>query len=112
MVNRKAKNKTMKELKTLGFTISAAIFISSCGGENTSSNVKAPGAEESTKSKVLEAGAALLQDKTPINKINMYLNGFHFYNGNMGAQMEVQHYVSQLNEDLHQALMYDGNDEN
>src|SRR5690606_38251169 len=74
--------------------------------------VKAPGAEESTKSEVLEAGAALLQDKTPIKKINMYLNGFHFYNGNMGAQMEVQHYVSQLNEDLHQALMYDGNDEN
>lgn len=80
-----------------------------CGGKNTSSNVEAPGADKSGKSKTLEAGADLLQDKTPLKKFNAYLDGFHFYNGNMNAQMEAHHYVSQLNEDMYQAIIFDGN---
>lgn len=83
----------------------------SCGGNNTESNVEAPGTEKDTKSKALGAGADLLQAKTPLKKINTYLDGFHFYNGNMSAQMEAHHYVSQLNEDVHQAIIYDGNGE-
>ena len=73
--------------------------------------MEAPGAEKSAKSKTLEAGADLLQDKGPLKKINAYLNGFHFYNGNIGAQMEAHHYVSQINEDMYQAIMYEGNGE-
>lgn len=83
----------------------------SCGGENTASKADTPGSEKDAKSKTLEGGAALLQDKSPLKKINMYLNGFHFYNGNMGAQMEAHHYTTQLNEDVHQAIIYDGNGE-
>lgn len=83
----------------------------SCGGENTKSNVESPGSEKDAKSKTLEAGADILQDKSPLKKINMYLDGFHFYNGNMKVQMEAHHYVSQLNEDVHQAIIYDGNGE-
>jgi hypothetical protein len=83
----------------------------SCGGDNTGSNVEAPGAEKTSESKTLEAGADLLQDKGPLKKINAYLDGFHFYNGNIDAQMEAHHYVSQLNEDMYQAIMYDGNGE-
>ena len=73
--------------------------------------MEAPGRDKDTKSKVLEAGADLLQSKSPLKKINAYLNGFHFYNGNINAQMEAHHYVSQLNEDLYQAIIYDGNGE-
>ncbi|RYY30843.1 MAG: DUF1264 domain-containing protein [Chitinophagaceae bacterium] len=80
-----------------------------CGGGNTESNVQTPGAEKSGKSKVLETGAELLQSKSPLAAINAYLDGFHFYNGNINAQMEAHHYVSQLNEDVHQAIIYDGN---
>jgi hypothetical protein len=82
-----------------------------CGGKNTESNVKSPGTEKDTKSEVLELGADLLQQKSPLKKINTYLDGFHFYNGNIDAQMEAHHYVSQLNEDVHQAIIYDGNGE-
>jgi hypothetical protein len=85
------------------------VFITACGDENTRSNVEVPGEEKSTKSKTLEAGADLLQGKSPLKKINTYLDGFHFYNGNIDAQMEAHHYVSQLNEDVHQAIIYDGN---
>ncbi|WP_423146150.1 OBAP family protein [Rubrolithibacter danxiaensis] len=97
------------------FCVSVAAYLvlalSSCGGNNTDSNVKSPGAEKSGKDKVLETGADLLQKKTPLSKINTYLDGFHFYNGNMNAQMEAHHYVSQLNDDLYQAIIYDGNGE-
>lgn len=88
-----------------------ACLLTSCGGENSESNVSSPGSEKTTESKVLGVGADLLQDKTPLNKMNVYLDGFHFYNGNMDAQMEAHHYVTQLNEDLYQAVIFDGNDE-
>lgn len=87
------------------------LFLTSCGGKNTESNVEAPGADKSAKSAALEAGADVLQDKTPLRKMDMYLDGFHFYNGNMDGQMEAHHYVTQLNEDFHQAIIFDGNGE-
>jgi len=98
--------KVILPIVSLGFGLLCA-----CGGGNTDSNVNTPGSEKDPKSKVLEVGADLLQGKSPLRKINAYLDGFHFYNGNMGAQMEAHHYVSQLNEDVHQAIIYDGNGE-
>jgi hypothetical protein len=89
--------------------LSVTLFLISCGGENTSSNVEAPGDQKSTKDKVLTAGADIIQDKTPLKGFDTYLDGFHFYNGNMGAQMEAHHYVNQVNEDLYQAIIFDGN---
>lgn len=82
-----------------------------CGGENTDSNVQSPGKDKSSKTQTLEKSAAVIQDKSPINKINMYLNGFHFYNGNLAEQMEAHHYCTKINEDVTQCIMYDGNGE-
>jgi hypothetical protein len=84
----------------------------SCGGNNSPSNVTAPGEDKTLKTKTLEAGANILQSKTPLNKFSTYLDGFHFYNGNMQGQMEAHHYVTQLNEDVEQAVIFDGNGEN
>jgi hypothetical protein len=98
-------------MKHLTIISTMAILFASCGGDNTGSNVEAPGEDKDAKSKTLEVGADLLQDKGPLKKINAYLDGFHFYNGNINAQMEAHHYVSQINEDMHQAIMYDGNKE-
>jgi hypothetical protein len=85
------------------------IFLISCSGKNTASNVDAPGDDKTAKDKTLNTGADLLQDKTPLKKFNTYLDGFHFYNGNINAQMEAHHYVNQLNEDVYQAIIFDGN---
>jgi hypothetical protein len=84
-------------------------LLSGCGGKNTSSNVEAPGDEKTPKDRVLTAGADMLQDKTPLKSFSTYLDGFHFYNGNINAQMEAHHYVDQVNEDLYQAVIFDGN---
>ncbi|GAB3497849.1 OBAP family protein [Spirosoma knui] len=96
-------------MKRIMSWLGLAGIVLACGGENTSSNVQAPGSEKSGKTKVLEAGAAAIQDKTPIGKLNIYLNGFHFYNGQLNGQMEAHHYCAKLNEDVTQCVIYDGN---
>jgi len=90
--------------------LACSLFFIACGGKNTDSNVESPGGEKTAKDKVLNTGADLLQNKAPLNKFNAYLDGFHFYNGNINAQMEAHHYVDQLNEDLYQAIIFDGNE--
>ncbi|MBD8598988.1 OBAP family protein [Pseudomonas syringae pv. syringae] len=80
-----------------------------CSGAKTESPVEAPGRPESTLTKVLEAGAATLQSKPPLDALNAYLDGFHFYNGHPKVQMEAHHYCSILNEDVIQCVIYDGN---
>lgn len=87
----------------------SAALLAGCGGKNTPSKVRPPGEDKATNTRVLEASADVLQDKTPLKRFNAYLDGFHFYNGNIQAQMEAHHYVSQLNEDVHQAIIFDGN---
>ncbi|WP_332394531.1 OBAP family protein [Ralstonia sp. 1B3] len=79
---------------------------------DTQSNVRAPGQAESSKTKVLEAGAAALQDRPPVEAINAYLDGFHFYNGRPNVQMEAHHYCAIVNEDVTQCTIYDGNVKN
>ena len=85
-------------------------FLTGCGGKNTSSPVEAPGDNKTVKEKTLNIGADLMQDKTPLKGFNAYLDGFHFYNGNINAQMEAHHYVNQINEDIYQAIIFDGNE--
>jgi hypothetical protein len=97
-----------KILNTLAASALAAA-LTACGDNNTASNVAAPGAPESAKTKVLEAGAVALQNKPPVEALNAYLDGFHFYNGRMKVQMEAHHYCAILNEDLIQCVIYDGN---
>ena len=80
-----------------------------CGPDTTSSPVTPPGAGASAKTRALDAGAAVLQNKPPIDAINTYLDGFHFYSGRMHLQMEAHHYCSILNDDVIQCAIYDGN---
>jgi hypothetical protein len=87
----------------------AAALAVGCGGSNTASSVESPGAKETARTKALEVGAAALQDKPPMEAINAYLDGFHFYNGSMQSQMEAHHYCSILNDELIQCVIYDGN---
>lgn len=80
-----------------------------CSAATTKSPVEAPGRPATTGTQLLEAGAAVLQAKPPIDALNAYLNGFHFYNGQPDAQMEAHHYCAILNEDVIQCVIYDGN---
>jgi hypothetical protein len=91
-------------------SIVALAACAGCGGNNTESAVRAPGSPTTAKTDVLQAGAALLQDKAPLEALDAYMNGFHFYNGDMAGQMEAHHYCALLNEDVTQCIIFDGND--
>lgn len=90
-------------------TLLLALSLAACGGRNTDSNVDAPGRDESARTRVLEAGADLLQSKAPLRQLDAYLDGFHFYNGHPDSQMEAHHYCGHVNEDVIQCVIFDGN---
>ena len=89
--------------------LAALAAAAGCGGHSTRSDVTAPGADKKPDTIALDTGAALLQSRPPIDALNAYLDGFHFYNGHPGAQMEAHHYCSILNEEVIQCVIYDGN---
>lgn len=87
----------------------SALLAAGCTGEaGPPAANPLPGEPASLTTRALDAGAALLQDKPPIDAINAYLDGFHFYSGKMGAQMEAHHYCANLNEEVVQCVIYDG----
>jgi hypothetical protein len=94
--------------RAAGFLLPLLLAVG-CGGNNTSSQVQPPGAPATAKTRALEGGAALLQQKAPVEALNVYVDGFHFYNGNVDIQVEAHHYCSIVNEDVRQCVIFDGN---
>ena len=71
-----------------------------------------PGGEAKTpKTKILEAGAKLLQSGSPLKPFDIYLVGFHPMKDSPEDQMEAHHYCHQVNEDFAQCTLFDGNTE-
>jgi len=91
------------------FPLIVSCVVAACSGSNSASHVQAPGTEVSAKTRLLETGAAVLQRKPPIDALNIYLDGFHFYNGTMQAQVEAHHFCSVLNQEVIQCILFDGN---
>jgi hypothetical protein len=58
---------------------------------------------------VLEQGANLLQDATPLKGFDVYVVGFHCPKDEPGEQMEAHHYCRVVNDDLLQCVLFDGN---
>jgi len=59
--------------------------------------------------KALEAGAALVQDTKPLKDFDIYVAGLHCARDDAGMQMEAHHYCRQVNQDLFQCVLFDGN---
>jgi hypothetical protein len=68
-----------------------------------------PGDDKSVKTRVLEAGAKLLQGNSPLGPMDVYLVGFHPMKERPDHQMEAHHYCHQVNEDFAQCTLLDGN---
>jgi hypothetical protein len=85
------------------------IFLVGCNKPTTQSSDTE---DKSAKTTALEMGAALLQNKAPLDALNLYLDAFHFTNGNIRNQMEAHHYCSVLSDEIHQCILYDSNEKN
>lgn len=70
----------------------------------------APAGDAKTpKTKMLEAGARLLQSSSPLKPFDIYLVGFHPMKDSPEHQMEAHHYCHQVNEDFAQCVLFDSN---
>jgi hypothetical protein len=67
------------------------------------------GAAKTPSTRVLEAGAKILQRNAPLAKFDVYLNGFHPMKDNPEQQVEAHHFCHQVNEDMAQCALFDGN---
>lgn len=59
--------------------------------------------------KMLEAGAKILQSNSPLKGFDVYLDGFHPMKDKPEIQMEAHHFCHQMNEDFAQCVLFDGN---
>jgi hypothetical protein len=62
-----------------------------------------------TKARLLEAGAAWLQDNAPVKQFDVYMVGFHCARHEPSLHMEAHHYCHQVNGEFFQCLVFDGN---
>lgn len=67
-----------------------------------------PGAPKSGSTRVLEAGAKLLQGNSPLAPMDIHLVGFHPLKNDPHHQMEAHHFCHQVNEDFAQCVLFDG----
>jgi hypothetical protein len=77
--------------------------------ETRPSPTRPAGEGRSAWRKVLEAGAALVQDTTPLADFDIYVAGLHCAYHEPDMQMEAHHYCRQVNQDLFQCALFDGN---
>jgi hypothetical protein len=82
-----------------------------CGGEDSPPTNPAapPGRAKEADTKILEKGAELLQDLSPIRSIDHYLDGFHVMKDDTSLHMEAHHYCRGMNEEFTQCVIFDGN---
>lgn len=64
---------------------------------------------ESMETKLMGMGSHLLQGKHPIDQIDAYVCGLHFYNGEPGRQVIAHHFCSHRSEEFLQCIIYDTN---
>ncbi|KAJ5312702.1 hypothetical protein N7508_003532 [Penicillium antarcticum] len=79
---------------------------------NSSDTSGIPGEPRTVKSQVLETGASMVQDFTPVKQICAHLNAFHVYANDPTRCVEANHYCTHLTEDVRQCLIYDSSKTN
>lgn len=94
-------------MRAFGWIAAAGALLAGCGGDNTPSQVESPGAAPSARTRALAAGSAILQDQTPVQALDVYLDGFHFANHDLQAQTEAHHYCSVVDEDVRQCVIFE-----
>ena len=65
------------------------------------------GEPKTLKRAILEAGADLLQDTTPVKQFDIYVVGFHPAKHHPTLQMEAHHYCHQVNADFLQCVLFE-----
>src|SRR5690242_9910874 len=104
---------TGKNLIILYLLLSAGGLVSPAFAQeselDTETGTLPAGEAKTPQTRILEAGAKLLQSKSPLKRFDIYLVGFHPMKESPHDQMEAHHYCQQINEDFAQCALFDGN---
>ncbi len=68
-----------------------------------------PGPRKPWRMSALESGSALFQSFRPVKQFDAYIVGFHTMKEEPRVQVETHRYCFQLDEDLMQCVLFDGN---
>jgi hypothetical protein len=98
-----------RTLRLSGLLVAGLALAGCTGSAATGPTVEVPGRPESTKTNVLEMGATAMQRDAPTDALDIYLVGFHPMRDDPQYQFEAHHFCQQVNEDLAQCALYDGN---
>lgn len=107
-------SKRRKNLQDVFYTVMVAAFASGWAlpgfaQEGMQPSTVPAGDAKTPKTKMLEAGAKLLQSSSPLKPFDIYLVGFHPMKDSPEDQMEAHHYCHQVNEDFAQCVLFDSN---
>lgn len=75
--------------------------MTSCAKFTKFESSEVPGDPRTVKSRVLESGAGMTQDFTPVKQICAHLNAFHVYAEDPKRCVEANHYCTHLTEGKH-----------
>lgn len=87
--------------------LSVAAVVASISGAYADSELP-PGSDKTGTTRVLEAGAAILQTDSPVDAMNIHLVGIHPMKSDPAHQMDAHHFCRQVNEDFAQCALFDG----
>lgn len=97
----------MHRIRYAGIAL-ALLVIAGCNRPAVEPAVTPPGAPDTPRTDVLEAGATLLQADGPVGGLDIHIVGFHPMKDAPDHQMEAHHFCRQVNEDFAQCALFDG----
>jgi hypothetical protein len=96
----------------LAIAAMTAALAASAAAQESKPQVAPAGEAKAPRTRALEAGAKILQRNAPLAKFDVYLNGFHPMKDHPDQQVEAHHFCHQVNEDMAQCALFDGNTAN
>ena len=89
--------------------VACTVFATGAAAQRTPPPNLPAGAPKAAGTRALESGARILQGNAPLAGFDIYLDGFHPMKDHPDMQVEAHHFCRQVNEDLAQCALFDGN---
>lgn len=83
-----------------------------CPGVMPVNDSPTPGKPMTIGSQMLDKGAQMMQSMRPLKQMQQHVCTFALYSHDMHRQIETHHYVTRLNQDFLQCVVYDSEDSN
>ena len=94
--------------QTAGGACALALLLGLAARAQAPSPPAPPGTDKTAKTRALELGAHALQRNSPVEALDIHLDGFHAMKDEPDLQMEAHHYCHQVNQDFAQCVLFDG----